>query len=113
MGEVYEAVDMRLRNTVAVKRMTIDGAEANQAFEREARLLAALRHASLPVVIDYFTDEGQFLVMQYIEGEDLAHAVTRGGRPFDADELIRCAIALAGALAYLHRHDPPIVHRDL
>ena len=114
MGAVYEAVDTRLHNTVAVKLMTLSGAEANRAFEREATLLAALRHPALPVVIDYFVeDERQFLVMQYIEGEDLAHALQRLAGPFAADELLRCALALAGALAYLHRRDPPIVHRDL
>jgi serine/threonine protein kinase len=114
MGAVYEAVDTRLHNTVAVKLMTLTGAEANRAFEREATLLAALRHPALPVVIDYFVeDERQFLVMQYIEGEDLAHALQRMGGPFAAGELLRCALALAGALAYLHRRDPPIVHRDL
>ena len=80
MGAVYEAVDLRLRNTVAVKQMTSGSAQANLAFEREARLLAALRHPALPVVIDYFADAtGQFLVMQYIEGEDLAHALRRRG----------------------------------
>ena len=68
MGAVYAAVDLRLNNTVAVKRMIAEAAEANRAFEREARLLAALRHPALPVVIDYFTEPaGQFLVMQYIE----------------------------------------------
>jgi serine/threonine protein kinase len=114
MGAVYEAVDVRLHNTVAVKQMTIDVPEATRAFEREARLLAALRYPALPVVIDCFSEAGgQFLVMQYIEGEDLAHALDRRGRPFDNDELVHCAIAVAGALAYLHRHDPPIVHRDL
>ena len=114
MGAVYEAVDLRLRNTVAVKQMTSGAVQANLAFEREARLLAALRHPALPVVIDYFADAtGQFLVMQYIEGEDLAHALRRRGTPFDTDELVGCALAVAGALAYLHRHDPPILHRDL
>src|SRR5262247_936014 len=114
MGAVYEAVDTRLHNSVAVKLMTLAGAEANRAFEREATLLAALRHPALPVVIDYFVeDDRQFLVMQYIEGEDLAHALQRLGGPFGADELLRCALALAAALAYLHHRDPPIVHRDL
>lgn len=114
MGEVYEAVDTRLHNTVAVKRMTAEVAAAGRAFEREARLLAALRHPALPVVIDHFADAAtQFLVMQYIEGEDLAQALERRGRPFDPHELVQCALALAGALLYLHRRDPPIIHRDL
>src|ERR1043166_9372080 len=79
MGAVYEAVDTRLHNTVAVKRLSLPGADADRAFEREAQLLAGLRHPVLPVVIDYFaesperepSDDRQYLVMQYIEGEDL------------------------------------------
>ena len=52
--------------------MTADGDEALRAFEREAQLLAALRHQALPVVTDYFIERGtRFLVMQYIEGENL------------------------------------------
>jgi serine/threonine protein kinase/tetratricopeptide (TPR) repeat protein len=114
MGAVYEAVDIRLHNTVAVKQLTVDGADADHAFEREAGLLAALRHPVLPVVIDYFTeDDHQFLVMQYIEGEDLAHRLQRVGSPLPIDEVMRCAVMLLGALTYLHRHDPPIIHRDI
>jgi serine/threonine protein kinase len=114
MGVVYEAVDTRLQNTVAVKQTTMDGPGANRAFEREARLLAALRHPALPVVIDHFVDpDGQFLVMQYIEGEDLLHLVRRQSAPLTRTDLLACANALLAALVYLHRHDPPIVHRDL
>jgi serine/threonine protein kinase len=65
--DVYEAIDLRLRNVVAVKHLTLSGLDADQAFECEAALLASLRHAALPVVIDYFTHPmGRFFVMQYI-----------------------------------------------
>ena len=65
MAAVYEAVDSRLQNTVAVKQMTATGTESDRAFEHEAQLLAGLRHHALPVVIDYFIDaDGHFLVMQ-------------------------------------------------
>ncbi len=75
MGAVYEAIDSRLQNTVAVKECRLPGADADRAFEHEAKLLAALRHPALPVVIDYFVeDEAQFLVMQFIEGDDLGQA---------------------------------------
>ena len=113
MGAVYEAIDQRLHNTVAVKEMTADGDEALRAFEREAQLLAALRHQALPVVTDYFIERGaRFLVMQYIEGENLAHRFKRTGRqPWDDVE--RWGVEVLRALVYLHGHHPPIVHRDI
>ncbi len=67
MGAVYEAIDGRLGNRVALKQTTVRGDELDRAFEREARLLAELRHGALPKVIDFFSDAaGQFLVMEYI-----------------------------------------------
>jgi serine/threonine protein kinase len=113
MGAVYEAIDLRLRNTVAVKRMTAEGADARRAFEREARLLAALRHRALPVVIDYFIeDESCFLVMQFIEGEDLAALVRRGGACSEKD-VQRWAAEVLAALVYLHGLESPVIHRDI
>src|SRR5512144_548317 len=76
MGTVYEALDTRLGCSVALKLMTGEGAHLSAAFEHEARLLASLRHPVLPVVSDHFQDEGaQFLVMQFIPGEDLGSAL--------------------------------------
>ena len=113
MGAVYEAADSRLHNTVAVKHMTAQGPEANRAFEREASLLASLRHPALPVVIDHFTStDGQFLVMQYIEGEDLGR-VLRDALRCPPDEVLGWAIALLNALTYLHGRTPPVIHRDI
>src|SRR5215470_7621895 len=71
MGAIYEAIDQRLGNTVALKQTLLSGAQLDRAFEREARLLAGLRHPALPVVSDFFADGGgRFLVMQYIPGKD-------------------------------------------
>ena len=113
MGAVYEAIDLRLRNTVAVKKMTAEGAEARRAFEREGRLLAMLRHRALPVVIDYFIEDAScFLVMQFIEGEDLAALVRRKGACPDKD-VQRWAAEVLAALVYLHGLDTPVIHRDI
>jgi serine/threonine protein kinase len=114
MGAVYEAVDLRLRNTVAVKQLSLGGEAADRAFEREAQLLAGLRHAILPVVIDYFADQGdRYLVMQYIEGEDFARYLERLQAPCPPDEVVTVANAVLTALAYLHAQTPPIIHRDI
>src|SRR5713226_7112880 len=72
MGAVYEAVDQRLSNIVAIKETLLTTDDARHAFEREASLLANLHHRSLPNVTDHFSEgEGQFLVMQFIPGDDL------------------------------------------
>ena len=72
-GFVYEARDIRLAKTVALKQTRFTDAQRKQAFEREAQLLAQLKHAGLPPVTDHFSDaDGQFLVMEFIPGDDLA-----------------------------------------
>ncbi|MDQ3743055.1 MAG: protein kinase, partial [Acidobacteriota bacterium] len=72
MGTVYEALDRRLDATVALKETSFTDEALRRQFEREARLLARLRHPALPRVSDHFNEgEGQFLVMQFIPGEDL------------------------------------------
>ncbi len=114
MGAVYEAIDRRLRNNVALKLMTAGGADAGRAFEQEAQLLASLRHAGLPAVIDYFIeDECRWLVMQYIDGEDLEHLRKRQGGCCEPREVLAWAVDVLNVLAFLHRHHPPIVHRDI
>jgi eukaryotic-like serine/threonine-protein kinase len=114
MGAVYEATDERLRSRVALKQTLVEGETFSRAFEREAQLLANLRHPSLPRVIDHFVDErGQFLVMDYIEGADLASLLKDRGAPFTPGEALRWADLLLNGLEYLHSHDPQIIHRDI
>jgi serine/threonine protein kinase len=114
MGTVYEAIDQRLSCVVAIKEMRAATDEARSAFEREASLLANLRHPSLPNVIDHFSeDDGQYLVMEFIPGEDLGQLLELRGRPFPATEVLSWADDLLKALEYLHGHHPPILHRDI
>lgn len=114
MGAVYLAIDQRFDTAVALKQTLVSGDELRKAFEREARLLNKLRHAALPHVIDYFAEaDSEYLVMQFIPGEDLAERLERNGRPFPADEVVRWGDQILAALEYLHAYDPPIVHRDI
>jgi eukaryotic-like serine/threonine-protein kinase len=114
MGAVYKALDMRLRSVVALKQTLLTGEIVRKAFEREAQLLAGLRHPALPKVSDHFTeDAGQFLVMEYIAGNDLGKLITDRAAPFPVDDVLRWADVLLDALEYLHGHTPPIVHRDI
>jgi Tol biopolymer transport system component len=114
MGAIYEAIDQHLGNRVAVKQTLVSGAQLDKAFEREAKLLASLHHPALPVVSDYFIDAGgQFLVMQFIPGDDLATLLHHQGGPFPSEQVLGWADQLLDALDYLHTQEPPIIHRDI
>ncbi len=115
MGEVYLATDTRLGNDVALKRTTVgDDEHLAAAFEREARTLAGLRHRILPNVTDHFTEnEEQFLVMDFIAGEDLSDRLKKSGKPFPLNWVLFWADQLLEALSYLHTNVPPIIHRDI
>ena len=115
MGTVYEALDQRVNCIVALKE-TIAGNndEARRAFEREASLLGNLRHSALPKVMDYFSeDDGDFLVMEFIPGYDLAELLDLRGNPFPQAQVMRWADELLKVLEYLHKQNPPILHRDI
>jgi serine/threonine protein kinase/sugar lactone lactonase YvrE len=114
MGAVYLAKDNRLANFVALKQTRYTDAHMLRAFEREARLLAQLRHQSLPKVIDYFDDSGaQFLVMEYMTGRDLGEMIAERGQPFKLRPVMYWADQLLDVLQYLHSRELPILHRDI
>jgi eukaryotic-like serine/threonine-protein kinase len=114
MGAVYEAVDERLDTIVALKETLFADERLRKQFEREARLLARLHHPALPRVSDHFNEgDGQFLVMQYIAGDDLFEMLTRREAPFPQEEVLLWADQLCDALDYLHTQDPQIIHRDI
>ncbi|HEX8650508.1 MAG TPA: ABC transporter substrate-binding protein, partial [Pyrinomonadaceae bacterium] len=114
MGTVYEAVDERLDTTVALKETFFTDERLRNQFEREARLLARLHHPALPRVSDHFMEgDGQFLVMQFISGEDLLEMLQRQGGPFTLEDVLRWADQLLDALDYLHTQEPSIIHRDI
>jgi len=114
MGAVYHALDTTLAIEVAIKENLFGSAEYAEQFKQEARLLATLRHPNLPRVTDYFVieNQGQYLVMDYIEGEDLKTRIERQGR-ISVQEAVVIGLALCDALEYLHSQDPPVVHRDI
>jgi hypothetical protein len=114
MGAVYEAADTRLSRNVALKETLVETDDLRRAFEREARLLANLRHPALPKVLDHFSEgTGLFLVMEFIPGDDLGVMLERRERPFTPGEVLGFADQLLGALEYLHGLKPPVLHRDI
>lgn len=121
MGAVYLAFDNRLGLQHALKEM-IDFSptpqERNKSVERfknEAALLAALAHPSLPRVSNYFVEGGHYyMVMDYIEGEDLETILKREGRPGLSEKLVKLVgIEICKVLDYLHHYNPPVLNRDI
>src|ERR1043166_1227727 len=114
MGAVYEAIDQRVDTTVALKETLFSEERLRKQFERKARLLARLHHPALPRVSDHFSEgDGQFLVMQFIPGDDLSEMMNRKRGPFPVNQVLTWADQLLDALDYLHTQDPQIVHRDI
>ncbi len=113
MGAVYLAVDQKFGSRVAVKETFFADAALGDAFEREARLLNGLHHPVFPHVSDHFTENGgSFLVMEYIEGEDLS-AILKRGEIFAVPDIMRWTLDLLDGLDYLHSQESPIIHRDI
>lgn len=111
---MYEAVDERLDTVVALKETLFTDEKLRKQFEREARLLARLSHQALPSVSDHFNEaDGQFLVMQYIAGQDFFEMLARRNGPFSQAEVVGWGDQLCDALDYLHTQDPQIIHRDI
>jgi tetratricopeptide (TPR) repeat protein/predicted Ser/Thr protein kinase len=103
MGEVFRAVDTRLRRTVAIK---LAHEKFSDRFEREARAIAALNHPHICTLYDVGPN---FLVMEFIEGETLAQRLSRG--KLSTEENLQYGGQIVGALAAAHAKG--IIHRDL
>ena len=81
-GAVYSAWDINVDRHCAVKENLEMAAEGRRQFSREATVLANLSHPNLPRVTDHFSivGQGQYLVMDFVEGEDLGSLVSRQGK---------------------------------
>ena len=118
MGEVWEAEDIRLGRSVAVKvlRPELSGdPEFLHRFRVEARTVASLDHSGIAAVHDYGEDEGPngrrtaWLVMELVRGEPLSTLIARG--PLSTDETLRIVEEAAWALQAAHERG--FVHRDV
>jgi Tol biopolymer transport system component len=114
MGEVYRARDTRLNRDVAIKVLPdlfAHDPERLARFEREAQTLGALNHSNIAHVYGVIDlpSGGRGMVMECIDGEDLAHLLARGRLPIE--DALGIARQMAEALEAAHEHG--IVHRDL
>jgi eukaryotic-like serine/threonine-protein kinase len=113
MGEVYRARDTRLDRTVAIKVLPehlSNNAHLRERLDREAKAISSLSHPHICPLYDIGRQDGiDFLVMEYLEGETLAHRIKRG--PLPQEQVLRFAIQITDALDTAHRHR--VIHRDL
>jgi serine/threonine protein kinase len=113
MGKVYRARDQRLDRAVALKLLPevwSSDSRRVRRFEREAKVLAALKHPNIAAVYGFHEENGLlFIAMEYLEGDTLASCIVEGGLPLD--QLLDIGIPLAEAIAFAH--DKGVVHRDL
>ena len=113
MGEVYRATDTKLNRDVALKVLPEAFAQDQQRmarFSREAQVLASLNHPNIASIYGLEEADGkQALVLELVEGEDLAERIKRGAIPLE--ESLKIALQIAEALEAAH--EKGIIHRDL
>lgn len=113
-GAIFEAKDLRLKMTVAVREADPNDEAAHQALQREVRLLTGLRHSSLPFVIDQFTDGGRlYLVTEFVGKESLAERLSRARTPLPLDDVLDWAWHLLDVLEHLHGQPQPLLHGNI
>ena len=114
MGEVYRALDTKLRRDVALKvlpKLFARDPERLARFRREAQLLASLNHKNIAAIYGLEESDGvHFLVLELVEGETLADRLQRAG-PLPAAEALPIAQEIAEALEFAHKKG--ITHRDV
>lgn len=117
MGLVYEARDPNLNRRVAIKTIKVENlseeaaAEYEARFKTEAHSAARLQHPNIVSVYDSDRDgDMAFLVMEFIQGEDLKHHLD-GGKRYSLEQSLAMMRELLSALEYAHRQS--IVHRDV
>jgi predicted Ser/Thr protein kinase len=116
MGLVYKVRHVALDTVLAVKVLSptlADDDELAMRFEREARVMAKLRHENIVRVVDIDAHENvRFIVMELVSGVDLQNVLkTRGA--FDLAETLSVARQVAAALAYAHTSGGGVIHRDI
>ncbi|ROO90957.1 serine/threonine protein kinase [Actinocorallia herbida] len=111
MGAVWEGLDQTLGRRVAIKTLAVSPtAEAARRLRAEAQIGASLSHPGITVVHDIGEyEQTLYVVMEYLEGHDLAHALKDGG--LSRDRALSVARELLGALGAAHAQG--VVHRDV
>ncbi|MGO8747453.1 MAG: serine/threonine-protein kinase [Thermoguttaceae bacterium] len=114
MGQVFKARHRAMNRIVALKILSarlMDSPDLVKRFQREAQAAARLKHPNIVTAYDAGEQEDvHYLVMEYVEGEDLARIVTRQG-PLPMAQAVDCIVQAARGLEYAHQHG--VIHRDI
>ena len=115
MGAVFEGRDLKFNGSpIAIKQCLLTSDQMKQAFFKEASLLARLDHPYLPDAREHFVEgDGHFLIMKYIEGDDLENLLLKRGHPFEVEEVKGWMDQVLDALVYMHGLTPLVIHRDI
>lgn len=121
MGRVFLAVDNQGRRYVLKQvRELPENADVEdyevyiRSIQREAQILSSLPHPYLPIARDFLITPQSFIIaMDYIEGRTLADVLSESAEALSEERVLRWAVQICDALAYLHSKTPPIIHRNI
>ena len=112
MGAVYKSYDEILDINVAVKELLDTSCQSVEQFKKEAKILAKLNHPGLPRVTDYFEDySSKYLVMDFIEGEDLQKLLEKTSGFISEEVVIQWMEQVLKTVEYIHENG--VIHRDI
>lgn len=117
-GHVYLALDQSLNQPFAVKEYLVSGPSGQEQLMHEANVLSQLHHPNLPAFHDAFHENGRYyVVLNYIEGNDLTdiirNATQKRNDVVPISQVMAWILATCDAVYFLHRQQPPVIHRDI
>lgn len=114
IGAIYLAEDEEEHRKVVLKYQPFIHTDIDHAFADEARVVQSLHHPLFPAILAYVTtDDGHGVVMEYVEGEELAERITKEYRPYPIEDVLIWADQVLEGLNFLHTQTPPVIHRDI
>lgn len=116
-GHVYLAVDVNTNQQYALKEFFVSGSGGQAHLQHEASVLSELHHPNLPAFREAFNERGHyFVVLSYIEGSDLTELLRIARQRNEAiptARILAWILSICDAVAFLHNHRPPLIHRDI
>ncbi len=116
-GHVYLAVELTTHQQYAIKEYLVTGPTGQEQRRHEANVLSQVHHPNIPAFHDAFSESGRYyVVLNYIEGNDLTDIILSANRRNEAVPLPRIMgwiLAVCDAVHFLHSQHPPVIHRDI